>query len=45
VIRSFTYDDEFPWPDSPDGLGDSLVLVAPATNPDHSLAANWRASS
>jgi hypothetical protein len=27
-----------------DGGGASLVLVAPRSNPDHSLAVNWRAS-
>lgn len=45
VIRSFTYDDEAPWPAGPDGFGPSLVLVAPLTGPDHSLASNWRASA
>ncbi len=43
VIRSFIWDDEFPWP-SADGTGPSLVLIAPFTNPDHSLPQNWRAS-
>lgn len=44
IIRSFDYDDAPPWPLEPDGLGPSLVLIAPQTNPDHALAANWRAS-
>jgi len=44
VIRSFTYDDVFPWPESPDGFGPSLVLIAPESDPDHGLAANWRPS-
>ena len=44
VIRSFTYDDVFPWPESPDGFGPSLVLIAPESDPDHDLAANWRPS-
>ena len=44
-IRRFTYDDDLPWPPSPDGLGFSLVLAAPRTDPDHSLPANWRASA
>ena len=43
-IRSFTYDDVFPWPESPDGFGPSLVLIAPESDPDHDLAANWRPS-
>ena len=45
VIRSFTYDDVFPWPESPDGFGPSLVLIAPESDPDHDLAANWRPST
>ncbi|MFN0130478.1 MAG: lamin tail domain-containing protein, partial [Verrucomicrobiales bacterium] len=44
IIKSFAYDDVFPWPASADGTGRSLVLVAPATNPDHALPTNWRAS-
>ena len=44
MIRSFTYGDAFPWPESPDGLGPSLVLIAPESDPDHGLAANWRPS-
>ena len=43
-IRNFAYDDSDPWPVAADGDGYSLVLVAPATNPDHSLASSWRAS-
>jgi hypothetical protein len=39
-----TYDDVFPWPESPDGFGPSLVLIAPESDPDHGLAANWRPS-
>jgi hypothetical protein len=45
VIRTFTYSDGPPWPAAADGDGPSLVLVAPDTNPDHDLAANWRAST
>jgi hypothetical protein len=44
VIRDFSYDDNPPWPESPDGLGYSLVLINPMTNPNHAIAANWRAS-
>jgi hypothetical protein len=43
-IKRFTYDDNSPWPDSADGDGPSLVLVAPGLNPDHSNPLSWRAS-
>ncbi len=45
LIRRFTYGDAFPWPESPDGRGPSLVLIAPETNPDHAVASNWRPSA
>jgi hypothetical protein len=45
VIRDFTYNDQAPWPKSPDGMGPSLVLIAPKSNPDHSVGGNWRASA
>jgi hypothetical protein len=45
VIKSFTYDDEEPWPVDADGNGYSLVLNNPATNPDHNLAVSWRSSA
>ncbi len=44
VIRSFTYNDKAPWPEAGDGDGYSLELIDPLTNPDHDVAANWRAS-
>lgn len=44
-VKDFSYDDVAPWPASPDGTGSTLVLLNPATNPDHALAANWRAST
>lgn len=44
TIQDFTYDNHAPWP-AEAGAGRSLVLVAPETNPDPALAANWRASS
>ncbi len=44
VIRSFTYSDLAPWPTGADGTGPSMVLVHPELNPDHALAASWRAS-
>jgi hypothetical protein len=45
VIRDFVYDDNAPWPEEADGQGPSLVLVAPAANPDHGLPQNWTSSS
>jgi hypothetical protein len=42
---AFTYDNNPPWPLSPDGDGTSLVLIAPKTIPNHSLATSWRAST
>ncbi len=45
IIKNFTFDDDPPWPAAADGLGPSLVLIAPQTNPDHNLAANWRDST
>ncbi|MFT5407401.1 MAG: hypothetical protein ACI9NC_000106 [Verrucomicrobiales bacterium] len=44
TIRDFSYNDRFPWPESPDGDGPSLVLIDPDANPDHAVATNWRAS-
>ena len=41
----FTYDDDLPWPDAADGAGYSLVLIDPASNPDHAVASNWRSST
>lgn len=45
VIKSFTYDDDEPWPVDADGSGYSLVLHNPPTNPDHSLPSSWRSSA
>ncbi len=44
IIRDFTYDDFYPWPEAADGDGPSLVLLAPATNPDHADPAAWALS-
>ncbi len=44
-IRACTYAVLAPWPTEPDGFGPSLVLKNPATNPNHNLAASWRASA
>jgi hypothetical protein len=43
TILEFAYSDDPPWPDA-DGSGSSLVLIAPTTRPDPSLAENWRRS-
>ena len=40
---TMTYDDETPWPTSPDGLGFSLVIIDAAGDPSDPY--NWRASS
>ena len=44
-IRSFTYNDVAPWPTAADGIGFSLELVDPNSNPDHNDPASWQASS
>jgi hypothetical protein len=45
VVRDFSYDDSEPWPACADGDGISLLLVEPALNPDHTLAASWVGSA
>jgi len=45
TIKDFIYDDRAPWPLAADGAGYSLVLINPVSNPDHSVAANWRLSA
>ena len=45
IIKQFSYSDTAPWPTSADSAGRTLVLIAPALNPDHNLAINWRAST
>ena len=44
-IRDFEYDDDSPWPETPDGKGYALVLRSPESNPDHKLPENWQPSS
>ncbi len=44
TIQEFAYGDSPPWPGSPDGHGPSLVLINPLSNPDPSIASNWRPS-
>ena len=44
-IESFTYSDQPPWPAGADGLGASLIAIAPHLRLDRNLASSWRASS
>ncbi|MFP6873076.1 MAG: lamin tail domain-containing protein [Verrucomicrobiales bacterium] len=44
IIKSFTYSDELPWPTTAKGKGFTLTLIAPETNPDHSLPESWQSS-
>jgi hypothetical protein len=44
VIQDFAYDDKSPWPTAADGDGFSLVLIAPQSNPNPKIGANWRSS-
>lgn len=43
AVLSLSYNDENGWPLSPDGRGDSLVVVDPAGDPNNPQ--NWRAST
>ena len=43
LIDSLRYDDNAPWPTSPDGDGSTLVLCDP--NSDNKIGSNWSASS
>lgn len=45
VLLSFSYHDSAPWPTEADGGGYSLVLAAPASNPDPADPRSWRASA
>src|SRR4029079_6066499 len=45
TLRTLTYDDAAPWPPETDGTGYSLVLRRPQSNPDPSIAGNWRTST
>lgn len=42
-LQNFIYDDNAPWPTSPDGGGPTLEIIDPLGNP--SSAANWQASA
>lgn len=43
ALRTIPYQTGLPWPSLADGS--SLVLIAPQTNPNHSLPQNWRPSA
>ena len=43
LIDTVQYDDAFPWPTEPDGLGPSAELLSP--NLDNNDGANWKAST
>ncbi len=45
AVREFTFDDDEPWPEDPDGSGKSLVLRTPSSNPDPSNPDSWAAGS
>ncbi len=45
AIRSFTYNNVFPWPLAAAGLGSSLVLIDPDSRPNHDLFSSWQASA
>ena len=45
TIIELKYDDNDPWPNSPDGDGYSLVLAELMSSPNHSLASNWTTSN
>lgn len=42
LIDEVLYDDASPWPTSPDGEGNSLILCNPDT--DNNIGSNWQAS-
>ena len=46
-ILSFTYNDQSPWPEEPDGDSYTLVLINPVRPPipEYGDPANWRASA
>jgi hypothetical protein len=43
-IEAIRYDDEFPWPESPDGLGPSLTRILRTPPNDPGDPASWRPS-
>ena len=45
AIRDLEYDDKAPWPETADGDGFSLVLIDPASVPDHAVGTSWQSGS
>lgn len=45
ILFSFTYDDQSPWPVTPDGQGFSLVPKLPGESPAPDNGTKWRASA
>lgn len=45
VVLEFEYNDRHPWPESADGMGASLVLLAPESTPEPQEGSNWRPST
>ena len=43
-IIDFNYEDQFPWPESADGNGHSLVLISHKSISNHNSSKNWRMS-
>ena len=43
-IIDFNYEDQFPWPESADGNGHSLVLISHRSINNHNSSKNWRTS-
>ena len=43
-IIDFNYEDQFPWPESADGNGHSLVLISHKSISNHNSPKNWRMS-
>jgi len=44
TVLGFSYNDRGAWPRGADGQGYSLILIDPASFPDHSDPASWRTS-
>ena len=44
ILLSFTYNDKYPWPETPDGDGPSLVLIDPTQTSNLNIASNWGAA-
>ena len=44
MITEFRYDDDSPWPQNADGMGQSLVLQSPLSNSNPAEASSWMLS-